>query len=415
MGLDEKRLAVVSSHPIQYYAPWFRYLDGQTDIRLKVFYLWNFGITKQIDSGFNQIVKWDIPLLEGYSYEFVKNTSLKPGTSHFWGLQNPTLMQQVKAFSPTAILLMNYNYASLYRLIWQWSKQSAPLLFRGDSHRLFCSTGLRETLRRQWISIIYRQFSGLLYVGKANAQYFSYHGVNHSKMFFSPHSIDNQRFFSKVGLAKSQSAKWKAKLGIPNNHRVVLFAGKFSQKKRPIDLLNAFIKAKLSKVSLLFVGAGPLSAELKAAAAPYSNIHFAPFQNQSQMPRTYAAGDVFVLPSYGSGETWGLAVNEAMCLGLPIIASNHVGCAADLVQSDAKAEQQGRRNGIVFRAGDVRALTSALQTAFADPQRLLTWGANSKAIIRSYSYVQTTAGLQQALAALAASRKPFSPSPFSQQ
>jgi len=105
-----------------------------------------------------------------------------------------------------------------------------------------------------------------------------------------------------------------------------------------------------------------------------------------------------VLPSYGSGETWGLAINEAMCLGKPIIASDHVGCAEDLVQSD--------RNGIVFPAGDVVALTRALQKAFCDPRRLQDWGSRSREIIQQYSYAQMTAGLQQALTALlAASNK----------
>lgn len=387
-----KKIAIISSHPIQYYAPWFRYLTSETDIDLKVFYLWDFGISEQVDSGFNQAIKWDIPLLEGYAYEFVPNVSKEPGTSHFWGLQNPTLLQRVKAFSPAAVLMMNYNYASLYRFIWQWSKLSAPLLFRGDSHRLFHRSGLKSVLRRYWISAIYRNFSGLLYVGKANAQYFKYHSVPTNRLFFSPHSVENQRFVSQSELARLHADKWKAELGIPNGHRVILFAGKFSNKKRPIDLLKAFVNAKLSKVSLLFVGAGPLATELKAAAASCDNIYFAPFQNQSYMPRTYAAGDVFVLPSYGGGETWGLAINEAMCSGRPIIASDHVGCAEDLVQSDY--------NGLVFPAGNIKALTDALKKAFASSQRLETWGANSTKIIRSYSYAQTTAGLQQALAGL---------------
>ncbi|PZO16387.1 MAG: glycosyl transferase [Leptolyngbya foveolarum] len=390
-----KRLAIISSHPIQYYAPWFRYLTRETDIELKVFYLWDFGVTEQIDSGFEQAIKWDIPLLEGYSYEFVPNTSRNPGTSHFWGLQNPTLLSQVKAFSPAAVLMMNYNYASLYRFIWQWPKQATPLLFRGDSHRLSSSFGLaaslKERLRRQWISGIYRQFSGLLFVGKANARYFSDHGVSPERLFFSPHSIDNQRFFAQRAIARAQAKAWKAELGIPSHHRVILFAGKFSTKKRPLDLLKAFVAAELPNVSLLFVGAGPLDADLKAAAAPYNNIYLAPFQNQSYMPRTYAAGDVFVLPSYGNGETWGLAVNEAMCLGCSIIASDHVGCVEDLVQRD--------RNGLVFPAGDIPALTAAIKKTLSNSQRLEEWGNHSQEIIRSYSYAQMTVGLQQALEA----------------
>lgn len=396
-----KKLAIISSHPIQYYAPWFRYLTENTGIKLKVFYLWDFGITEQVDSGFGQAIKWDIPLLERYSYEFVPNISQNPGTSHFWGLQNPTLLKRVKAFSPTAVLMMNYNYASLYHFIWQWPKQRAPLLFRGDSHRLFSPPdkiwNIKEKLRRQWISAIYRQFSGFLFVGMANARYFTHHGVPEERLFFSPHSIDNQRFFSQLTIARAQAKEWKVELGIPNQHRVILFAGKFSATKRPLDLLQAFVAADLTDVSLLFIGTGPLSTNLAQAAACHNNIYFAPFQNQSYMPRTYAIGDIFVLPSYG--ETWGLAINEAMCLGCPIIASDHVGCVEDLVQSD--------RNGLVFPAGNVSALTHALKNAFSNPQRLKSWGEESQKIIQSYSYAQMTVGLQKALAALPLSSQPL--------
>lgn len=387
-----KKIAIISSHPIQYYAPWFRYLANETDLDLKVFYLWDFGITEQVDKGFKQVIKWDIPLLEGYASEFVPNHSRHPGTSHFWGLRNPTLIQRVKSFAPDAVLLMNYNYASLYHFIWQWPKRLAPLLFRGDSHRLFPSGGIKDTLRRLWISTIYRHFSGLLYVGKANANYFKHYGVSDAKLFFSPHAIDNQRFFAQAKSTQIEAAEWKAALGIPQEHRVILFAGKFSEKKRPIDLFNAFLKANLDKISLLFVGTGPLVDELRLKASSYKNIFFAPFQNQSQMPRTYAASDVFVLPSYGSGETWGLAVNEAMCLGKPIIVSDHVGCAQDLVHPG--------KNGLVFRAGDVESLAESLQTAFSNIGQLERWGRKSQEIIRSYSYAQTTSGLQQALLSL---------------
>jgi glycosyltransferase involved in cell wall biosynthesis len=107
------------------------------------------------------------------------------------------------------------------------------------------------------------------------------------------------------------------------------------------------------------------------------------------MPRTYAAADLVVLPSYGSSETWGLAINEAMCMSRPVIASTHVGCAQDLIQP--------YRNGLVFPAGDVSALATCLKEAFSDRERLQMWGEESRNIVTNYSYQQTTQGLKQAL------------------
>jgi glycosyltransferase involved in cell wall biosynthesis len=386
------KLAIITTHPIQYYAPWFRVLALVPNLTLRVFYLWDFGLSPQRDAGFQQAIQWDIPLLDGYDAEFVPNVSSRPGTSHFWGLQNPTLVPQVRAFQPDAVLLMAYNYASLYRFLLQWPRHAIPLLFRGDSHRLVPPTGGMAGFKQQMIAQIFRRFAACLYVGKANYDYFCAHGVAPERLFFAPHAIDNDRFLAAAATATTDAHAWKHALGIPAHHAVILFAGKFEAKKRPLDLLHAFLQANLPDTSLLFVGAGELQGALTTAAASHAHIYFAPFQNQTQMPRTYAIADLVVLPSYGGGETWGLAINEALCLARPVIVSSHVGCGLDLVEP--------HHNGLIFPAGDVAALAAALQTVLADRPRLVQWGQAGRQRIAAYSYTATTAGLQQALAFL---------------
>ncbi len=387
-----KKLAIITSHPIQYYAPWFRHLASTTDFSIKVFYLWDFGVNQQVDVDFQHPIQWDIPLLTGYEYEFVANVSSNPGTHHFWGLQNPSLLERVSIYKPDAVLLMSYNYASLYDFLWRWNHRQVPLLFRGDSHRLLPSTGAKEWARRKFISLIYRRFSACLYVGKANYGYFLDHGVPPQSLFFAPHAVDNDRFKAHTESANCKAMLWKQELLIPKNHSVILFAGKFELKKRPLDLLQAFLQANLPQVSLLFVGAGAQMRELRSKAAEHPHIHFAPFQNQTLMPRTYATADLVVLPSYGSEETWGLAINEAMCMSRPVIASSHVGCVPDLIQP--------YRNGLIFPAGDVSALAASLKEAFSNRERLQMWGEESQKIVTNYSYTQMTQGLREALKSL---------------
>ncbi len=212
------------------------------------------------------------------------------------------------------------------------------------------------------------------------------------KLFFAPHAVDNERFTGAEAQATRDASRWRDELGIPPGHRVVLFAGKFQPKKRPNDLIAAFLALNQDDVSLLLVGDGEMESALRTQAGAHPRIHFAPFQNQSLMPRTYALADVFVLPSHGRDETWGLAVNEAMCLGKPVIVSSHVGCAPDLVHSG--------ENGLVFPAGDVPALTSALRDALADPARLAQWGQRSRDIISNYTYAHALEGLRQACRAV---------------
>jgi glycosyltransferase involved in cell wall biosynthesis len=386
------KLAVITTHPIQYYAPWFKRVAGEPGLSARVFYLWDFGVTEQVDRGFGRPLKWDVSLLDGYDYEFVPNTSRRPGTHHLRGMRNPELVGRVRRYGPDAVLLLGYNYASLYEFILRWDRRKAPLLFRGDSHRLVTRRGHKERMRRRFIAAVFSRFARFLHVGKANQEYFRYHGVTPDRLFFAPHAVNNERFFGESERAFEASREWRRELGIPGGHQVVLFAGKFEEKKRPLDLLEAFDRSRPQSASLLFVGDGCLEPELRRRASGLGNVFFAPFQNQSMMPRTYAASDLFVLPSYGPGETWGLAVNEAMCLSRAVVASTHVGCAQDLIRSGS--------SGLVFEAGSVPALADALREALSDRPRLARWGAQGRRIVADYSYEETTRGLMKALESL---------------
>lgn len=385
------RLGIVTTHPVQYYAPWFQRIAADAAFDLRVFYLWDFGVTQKVDPGFQRAFTWDVPLLEGYASEFVPNNASSPGTHHFRGISNPGLFARLEQFRPEALLVFGYNYLTLQNLIWRWHRSRAPLMFRGDSHHLLGESGARANLRRRLISAVYARFSAFLYVGQANRDYFTHHGVRPEQLFFAPHAVDNDRFIA-AGAARDEAQAWRATLGIPTDATMVLFAGKLQEKKRPLDLLEAFLRIDDPSAFLVFVGDGELEPELRAKAGAHPRVRFAPFQNQSQMPRTYAACDVFVLPSFGRSETWGLAVNEAMCLERAIVVSSHVGCAADLVQHG--------RNGMVFPAGQVECLTIALRECFRDRERLRRWGQESGKIVRHYHYNESIKGLKAACSQL---------------
>lgn len=233
----------MTTHPIQYYAPWFRWIAAHSEIELKVFYLWNRGAEAKHDPGFGRAVQWDVPLLEGYEHEFVPNISADAGTHRFWGIRNEKLGSRIKEFNPDAALLIGYRYASMMRLIFSPKRRRGyPLLFRGDSHRLGTSQSGKWKVksRKVFISRVFARFAAFLYVGQANREYFRMHGVPEEKLFFAPHAIDNERFIQSGGKAAVEASKWRRSLGIPDDHLVVLFAGKFEAKKRPLDLLAAF-------------------------------------------------------------------------------------------------------------------------------------------------------------------------------
>lgn len=233
-------------------------------------------------------------------------------------------------------------------------------------------------LRRLALSWIYRSIDKAFYVGTNNKQYFLKLGVKERNLVFAPHAIDNERFGDQV-LYKEESEQIRKALGIPENHVVFLFAGKFERKKNPLLLIKAFKQLNPQNASLLLVGNGVLENELRQAAAGHPNIHFLPFQNQTRMPAVYQAGNVLVLPSSGPGETWGLCINEAMACGLAIIASNKVGCAVDLVQAN--------KNGFIFEADSVADMVDKLNVcSLKSKDELADMGNASRAIIAHWSF-----------------------------
>jgi glycosyltransferase involved in cell wall biosynthesis len=380
------RLAVIATHPIQYYAPWFAHLTLHLRAQIEVFYLWDFGVAARHDPGFGRTVQWDIDLLSGYAHRFVPNEAGEPGTHHFFGLRNRSLAHEVAAWKPDAVLFFGYRYWSHLRVLASRRLARVPFLFRGDSHLLAERRGPRP-VKRIVLRHLFRRFAAFLPVGSANAAYFLRHGVTEQQLFHAPHAIDRARF-SAPGVAAA-ARRWRRDLRIPETDRVILFAGKFERKKRPDHLVRAFIAARLPRATLLLVGDGPLGPDLRRMILGHPSIRLVSFQNQSLMPRVHATADLLVLPSQGPGESWGLIVHEACCAGRAVIVSDHVGSHADLVRPG--------ENGLVFPAGDAGALCRALTDALADDVRLRAWGAASRRIVEPYSHHTATEGLQHAL------------------
>jgi glycosyltransferase involved in cell wall biosynthesis len=212
-----------------------------------------------------------------------------------------------------------------------------------------------------------------------NYQYYLAEGLKPKQLFFAPHAIDNQRF-SDDNIEIINSAKiLRASLGIYENDLVFLFAGKLENKKDPFILLNSFVAVALEKnVHLVFVGNGELENQLKISSVENKQVHFINFCNQSEMPAIYHMADIFVLPSAGPGESWGLAVNEAMANGKAIIVSDKCGCAATLVKEGF--------NGFVFQAGNQSMLELAIKKLIEDKKIVEKMKIESKSMIADYNF-----------------------------
>lgn len=369
-----KKLAIITTHPIQYYAPVFKLLHERKRVEVKVYYTWGEKVLKKYDPGFNKVIAWDIPLLEGYTYEWAKNIADDPGSHHFNGIVTPELITTLTAWQPDALLIYGWGYQSHLRVLRHF-KNKIPVIFRGDSTLLDEKKGIKLVLKTIFLKWVYKHVDYALYVGSNNKAYFKEYGLKEKQLSFAPHAIDNSRF---AAYDKDKAKLLRQTLGIRGNDILLVFAGKLEEKKAPFKLLEAFASLKNNNAHLLFVGNGHLEVSLKNKALNFFNVHFMDFQNQSSMPEIYGACDLFCLPSQGPGETWGLAVNEAMACEKAILASDKVGCAADLVKPGI--------NGNIFKAGSETDLAIQINALISSGRESLhNMGLKSAEIIEQWS------------------------------
>ncbi|WP_233164784.1 glycosyltransferase family 4 protein [Pedobacter sp. ASV28] len=407
-----KKLAIIITHPIQYYVPVFRLMAQQC--KLKVFYTWGVaGMVPKHDPGFGKTIAWDLPMLDGYDYELLENISANPGSHHGKGIINPDIISKIEEFSPNAILIYGYIYDSHLKAMRHF-KGKIPIWFRGDSTLLGEQFGFKAIAKKLYLKWVYSHVDKAFYVGTNNKAYFKKYGLKEKQLVFAPHAVDNKRFAED---RKAESNDLRESLGVANEDILILFAGKLEPNKNPELLLDAFIawnkeqqaknkelKCEISprnlvemtaekgmssnkKVHLLFVGNGVLQESLKLKAQVFNaeiasylamtnSIHFMDFQNQTQMPVVYQACNIYCLPS--KSETWGLAVNEAMAVGKAIIVSDKVGCAIDLVQDGI--------NGYIFRSNDMKDLTEKLNLLFNHSNLLADFRKQSQQLIKNWGF-----------------------------
>lgn len=350
------RLAVVTSHPIQYQAPLFRALADRLD--LTVFFAHRATPTDQAQAGFGVGFDWDIDLLSGYEHVFLPNMARRPGLDWFGGCDTPEVGKRLREGRFDTVLLTGWHLKCYAQALLAAKWRGIPVLVRGDSHLGTPRSSVKQVLKRVAYPPLLRLFDAALYVGARSRAYWQHYGYPERRLFFSPHCVDSAWFAARA--TKQAGLDLRAQLRIAPDAKVALFAGKLMGLKRPLDVVAAAARmtAEGCPVTVLVAGSGPLETAVKAAAETAGvTVHCLGFCNQSAMPAAYAAADVLVLPS--THETWGLVANEALACGMPIVVSDAVGCAPDLAADGAA--------GRTFRMGDVVDLARALKDVLRRP------------------------------------------------
>lgn len=385
------RLAIVSTHPIQYNTPWFQILNNHPEIDLHVYFCHQASAKEQAQAGFGVEFDWDTSLLEDYNYRFLKNVATNPSISSFRGLDTPEINSIIGSENFDAVLVSGWTYKAAWQTFFACWRTNTPVMVRGDSHLYTQRSWFKRKFKTPFYRWFLRKMSACLAVGKWSSEYYLHYGVDPECIFFVPHVVDEDFFVTTAKNIYSERNRLRADWGIPESAVVYLFCGKLINKKRPIDFVNAIKLAEKDNPNIfgLIVGDGPLRAECERLVKKNKlPIVFAGFLNQTALPRAYVASDCLVLPS--GGETWGLVVNESMLCGIPALVSDQVGCGPDLIVPNVTGDS--------FKMGDVSELSEKM-VQYAKNQehlRLIGWQARSR-ILERYGMQQAVSGTLQAI------------------
>ena len=384
------RLAIFTSHPIQYQAPYFRALAASDRLTPTVFFGSRHGLDASLDTGFGTTFRWDVPLLEGYDHVFLENVAGRPDVSRFTGVRTAGMGRALASGRFDAVLVLGWQTAAhLQAMRAAWSL-GLPVLLRGEStlQRTAAGGAWTAVRRHLWLPIRQRLYAAafdrvaaFLVIGSRNHEYYRSFGVSDDRCFWAPYGVDNTWFSLSEPARSLARARVRRTIGVSDDTVVFASSAKLLARKRPTDLLDAVarLRAAGTRAHALFIGDGEERRVLERRAADLGvgeHCSITGFVNQGDLPAWYAASDALVLPS-DARETWGLVVNEAMAAGLPVIVSDAAGCAPDLVQEGI--------NGSTYPCGDVAALSDRLARIVslgADGRR--NYGDRSRTIVERF-------------------------------
>jgi glycosyltransferase involved in cell wall biosynthesis len=383
------RVLAVAAHPVQYMAPIFRRMAAHPGFDLQVAYCSLRGAEAAHDPEFQATVQWDVPLLDGYSWSHLPNRG--SGEESFFGLRNPGLSKLIREGHYDAVLcFVGYVRATFWIACRAAKSMNTAFLFGTDSNTLAPRDGRRwkSTVKKILWPRLFRMADQVIVPSSGTRDLMVSLGLPAERVTLTPYSVDND-WWIRQSAAVDRSAV-RASWGASASDAVILFCAKLQPWKRAGDLLRAFAEANLRDALLVIAGEGPLRSELESQATALgiaSRVRFLGFVNQSELPAVYTSADLLVLPS--EYEPFAVVVNEAMCCGCPVAASDHVGAARDLVAPVRKE--------FVFRSGDVAALAVLLRDALADRGGLASLGSMAVRHMRTWSPERNIAATFEAI------------------
>ena len=384
-SLPARKLAIVISHPIQHYSPLFRTLAEDPELDVMVFYLCDVGVTESYDPGFDTAFQWDVNLLDGYPYKVLR-PGLKPLAFSLRETRAPEIKHALLEFQPDAIWLHGYSQGICLSALY-WAKfsrhaNSPDILLFGDSELIHKRSLAARLLKQIFLRLVFRYCDYFITVGDNNEHYYRHYGVPTQKFVRATIPIAVERLrMAREQTSVRQIEDLRTRLGIKENAFVVLFSGKLVDYKKPTDLVLALNILNDESIHIVFMGDGPEREKLEFDVTRYSlekQVSITGFVNQQHIHKYLMLADVCAVTSVRDAHP--LAVSESLVFGLPVIASDHVGCVGN-----TDTAQPGR-NCIVYPAGNHAALANAISTLMRDGDLRLSYAKHSESLANEQKF-----------------------------
>jgi glycosyltransferase involved in cell wall biosynthesis len=279
----------------------------------------------------------------------------------------PTLAKIVRQLAPDVVIVMGHVGCLTYWRLGSLSKRAGFKYVTWQCGYEYNPNRIKRFLTRKFL----RQFHYHLAYHSEAKTYLLNHGIRQSRIAVVHNTINEQ----EIDLVPQDEARRQiaTMLGLPLERPIVLYVGAVLVEKR-LDLLVAAVRLlEPNAVSLIIVGDGPALDELKSSSADLNYVKY-PGRVIKGVGCFFDAADVFVLPGTG-----GLAINEAMAHGLPIIAAHADGSADDLITNGL--------NGYILKEGQPDEIAGHLKNLLSDPESRLRMGRASRGLItKKYSF-----------------------------
>jgi len=384
----KKKIAIVALHPSNYQVGIWKELSKVSSLELTVFYLSDIGVKAVFDPEFGRYRTWnDIPLLEGHNYQFPRNFAKNTVGYGFFSRVNPGVLFLGRDYD--VILIHGYDTISMWLAFFSAKFFKKRLLWRGEvTNRQSLNTkSFKFFIKRILLKFMFKTCDSILYSCTGNKKYILNYTDARSKLIEIPCAVDNDYFNSRCRNNTPLSNDTKKNLEICENDFVIIFSARMSDRKRPMDLLQAIESLKMDNVIALFVGDGGNLDKMKSYTKKNKiNARFVGYKSQGEISKYYSVANMgVILSDYDPSPK---SLNEMMNFSLPVIVTSVTGTSEDLVKHGI--------NGYIVNSGDIKGISKYIKNLAIDRNLARNMGKKSLEIVRGSTFVKDAIAIETA-------------------